>query len=102
MEYSTKHIITQAIIVHKKRIETLCNITIDMFTQIYYNLSQRHGSALTKRNEGMAQGMTNAAFNSFMETLAKLVEAMAKPRQKPQLSFGKQTPTKTQKSGDGP
>lgn len=31
-----------------------------------------------KGSEGMENGMTNAEFNAFLETLAKLVEATAK------------------------
>ena len=32
---------------------------------------------LQKGREGMEQGMTNAEFNAFLETLAKLVESKA-------------------------
>ena len=32
---------------------------------------------LQKGSEGMEQGMTNAEFNAFLETLAKLVESKA-------------------------
>lgn len=33
---------------------------------------------LTKEGEEMEEGMTNAEFNSFLETLARLIESEAK------------------------
>ena len=41
-------------------------------------LTVRQGrKSLTKGSEDMAEGMTNAEFNAFLETLAQLIEAKA-------------------------
>ena len=37
----------------------------------------RQGKTLLKGSEEMPEGMTNAEFNAFLETLAQLVEAKA-------------------------
>ena len=43
-----------------------------------------------KGSEGMENGMTNAELNSFLETLAKLVEATAKnPQEAAEIIRGK-------------
>ena len=43
----------------------------------YYILVRQRKPPLQKGSEGMEQGMTNAEFNAFLETLAKLVESKA-------------------------
>ena len=42
-----------------------------------------------KGSEAMTGSMTNAEFNAFLETLAKLIESKAQPLPKPPTSFGK-------------
>ena len=44
-----------------------------------YNILVRQGyKPLMKGSEAVIEGMTNAEFNSFLETLAKLIESKAK------------------------
>ena len=45
---------------------------------MYYKYVRQGFTALTKVSEGMENGMTNAEFDAFLETLAQLIEAKAK------------------------
>ena len=43
----------------------------------YTILVRQRNEPLTKGSEAVIEGMTNAEFNSFLETLAKLIESKA-------------------------
>lgn len=56
----------------------LDNLSIGISCPIYYNIFVRQGNkSLMKGSEEMENGMTNAEFNSFLETLALLIESKA-------------------------
>lgn len=57
----------------------MCNVPIEGHcVMCYYILVRQRKTTLMKGSEDMEQGMTNAEFNAFLETLAKLVESKAK------------------------
>ena len=43
----------------------------------YNNIVRQRNEPLMKGSEAVIEGMTNAEFNSFLETLAKLIESKA-------------------------
>lgn len=45
---------------------------------MYYIFVRQREQPLTKGSEEMEEGMTNAEFDAFLETLAQLIEAKAK------------------------
>ena len=52
---------------------------IDNTRNAWYNILVRQGTnPLREGSEEMEKGMTNAQFNAFLETLAKLIESKAK------------------------
>jgi hypothetical protein len=64
---------------NRKNISEIFKKTLDNISEIVYNvLVRQRGTPLTKGSEVMEDGMTNAEFNAFLETLARLVESKAK------------------------
>ena len=63
---------------HKSTVLTLYILRIALYCYRGIMLTVRQGrKPLTEGSEDMAEGMTNAEFNAFLETLAQLIEAKA-------------------------